>query len=240
MASHYKNIVILTGAGISAESGISTFRDSNGLWENHDVMEVASPQGFSANPSLVYRFYNERKKQLQSIEVKPNLAHEALVELQSKLPGNVTIVTQNVDDLHERSGSRDVIHMHGELLKSRCLKTEQIFKTLGDIDELSICECCQTPGNLRPHIVWFGEIPMFMNQIESLLHEADLFLSIGTSGQVYPASMFVQIAKLGNECKTVEVNVEETAVSWNFDEKVQGPAGETVPVIVENILKGHF
>lgn len=232
----YKHIVILTGAGISAESGISTFRDNGGLWENHELEEVASLHGFRRNPDLVYRFYNERRKQLLSSDIRPNRAHLALKELEETVSASVTIITQNVDDLHERAGSQNILHMHGELLKARCLKTESVFKTTGDIDATSICDCCKESGNLRPHIVWFGEIPFYMKEINDLLEEADLFLSIGTSGQVYPAAMFVQSAKLGSDCKTVEINLEKTPVSWNFDEKIYGKATDTVPDLALKLI----
>lgn len=235
-----ENIVILTGAGISAESGIATFRDKNGLWENHDVMEVASPDGFRRDPELVYRFYNERRAQLLSDEVQPNPAHFALAELEKSFSGNVTIVTQNVDDLHERGGSQNVLHMHGELLKIRCQRTRNIFEERGAIDASTLCECCNSEGNLRPHIVWFGEIPMYMDKIEILLKNADLFISIGTSGQVYPASMFVQIAKLGNDCRTIEANLETTQISWNFDKSIQGKAGDIIPDLVDQILNNKL
>lgn len=237
---HFKNIVILTGAGISAESGIATFRDKNGLWENHDVMEVASPDGFNRDPELVYRFYNERRKQLLSDEVQPNAAHFALAKLEKEFEGNVTIVTQNVDNLHERGGSENVLHMHGELLKVRCLKTRKVYEEKGSIDSNTSCQCCSEAGTLRPHIVWFGEVPMYMDKIEALLKDADLFISIGTSGQVYPASMFVQIAKLGNDCKTIEANLEATQISWNFDKSIQGMAGEVVPDLIKKILANNL
>ncbi|TNF04164.1 MAG: NAD-dependent deacylase [Deltaproteobacteria bacterium] len=236
----FKNIVILTGAGISAESGIATFRDKNGLWENHDVMEVASPDGFRRDPELVYRFYNERRKQLLSKEVIPNPAHEALARLEKEFQGKMTIITQNVDDLHERGGSQNVLHMHGELLKIRCQRTRKVFEEKGTINSQSICECCNLEGTLRPHIVWFGEVPMFMDKIENLLREADLFVSIGTSGQVYPASMFVQMAKLENDCVTIEANLEKTQISWNFDKSLLGKAGDIVPGLVDKILAGEL
>lgn len=236
----FKNIVILTGAGISAESGISTFRDENGLWENHDVMEVASPEGFKRDPDLVYRFYNERRAQLISDEVQPNSAHLALAELEKNFSGNLTIVTQNVDDLHERGGSENVIHMHGELLKVRCQRSLKIFDEKEAINTSTLCECCKSKGNLRPHIVWFGEIPLYMDKIENLLKSSDLFITIGTSGQVYPASMFVQIAKLETACRTIEVNLETTEISWNFDKKIQGKAGDIIPKLVAQILNNKL
>lgn len=230
-----KHIVILTGAGISAESGIKTFRDSNGLWENHDIMEVASPSGFDRDPELVHRFYNLRRKQLLSDEVHPNQAHLALAQLEKKFAGKLTIITQNVDNLHEVAGSTNVIHMHGELLKMKCMESGKSLLNKRDIHLDTPCPCCLKPGNLRPDIVWFGEYPKHMNQIQQELENCDLFVSIGTSGVVYPAAMFVQIAKSsGSHC--VEVNIEQTQVSDDFDFHLQGPASETVQNLVNLIL----
>ena len=231
-----KNIVILTGAGISAESGIKTFRDQNGLWEDHDIMEVASPQGFERNPELVYDFYNQRRKQLLSDDVVPNEGHFALVKLEREFSGTVTIITQNVDDLHERSGSKEVIHMHGELLKMRCKKSKKIFSIKSNFNQKSNCPCCLEEGNLRPHIVWFGEIPFSMGKIESLLLDCDLFISIGTSGHVYPAAMFVNLAKKDKECLTIEVNKEDTHISDDFDLLINGCATIELPKLINSIL----
>ena len=231
-----KHIVFLTGAGISAESGIKTFRDSNGLWEDHDILEVASPSGFDRNPELVHKFYNLRRAQLLSDEVHPNKAHNALARLEKEFDGKVTIITQNVDNLHEASGSENIIHMHGELIKMRCKETAKIYLKKGDIRHEDKCPCCFKIGNLRPHIVWFGEYPMHIDQIEKELESCDLFISIGTSGQVYPAAMFVNLVKL-NGTYTIEANIEETNVSENFDEHLVGPATEIVSNLVEEILK---
>lgn len=232
-----KHIVILTGAGISAESGIKTFRDSNGLWENHDVMDVASPQGFKRDPELVHRFYNERRKQLLSDEVHPNEAHIALAKLEKEYRGKVTIITQNVDNLHERAGSKEVLHMHGELLKMRCVDTKKVLSIKKDIGTHMPCPCCLVKGNLRPHIVWFGEYPLQMNKITQHLDNCDLFVSIGTSGHVYPAAMFVNMVKeKENEAITVEINLESTQVSDNFDYHIQGKATKSVNSFVQDIL----
>ena len=184
-----KKIVVLTGAGMSAESGINTFRDANGLWEAHDVMEVASPQGFSAKPELVLDFYNQRRRQL--LEVKPNKAHLALAGLEDNF--NVKIVTQNVDDLHERSGSMDVLHLHGELLKARSTKNEHlVFKCEEDI---FLGDVCEDGSQIRPHIVWFGEaVPMLEKAIE-ITEQADILVIIGTSMQVYPAASLVHYVR---------------------------------------------
>lgn len=235
------NIVILTGAGISAESGIQTFRASDGLWENHKIEDVATPEGFNANPDLVHAFYNKRRAQLLSDAVKENTAHLALGQLQASAH-NVTLVTQNIDDLHERGGATDVIHMHGELLKMRCKVTQQVFDidtAAADFDVDSRCECCQVAGNLRPHIVWFGEMPFAMERIEQALFNADLFVSIGTSGNVYPAAGFVQLAK-NVGAKTLEVNLEASAVNQYFDHHRYGKATELLPILVEDILSGKW
>ena len=204
----YKRIVILTGAGISAESGIRTFRDSNGLWENHDVQEVASPAGFARNPELVLRFYNQRRQQLLSDSVKENAAHKALARLEKEFSGELLLVTQNVDDLHERAGSQNLIHIHGELLKKRCIYSELASEVRTDLSVEDVCDCCSQAGTLRPHIVWFGEMPFGMERIQASLQECDLFISIGTSGAVYPAAGFVSVA---NQCgaDTVTLNLEE-------------------------------
>ena len=233
--ANYTSIVVLTGAGISAESGIKTFRASDGLWENHKVEEVATPEGFQANPELVQRFYNERRKQLLSPEIKPNAAHQALSELESKFPGKVLVVTQNIDNLHEQAGTQNLIHMHGELLKMRCEFTEQVFDIRGDIEYATLCPCCNKPGRLRPHIVWFGEMPMKMDQIYRALMACDLFLSIGTSGHVYPAAGFVQQAKEAG-AHTIEINLEPSVIESQFDEHLYGKAGETLPALVAELL----
>lgn len=231
-----QNIVILTGAGISAESGIKTFRDQNGLWEEHDIMEVASPQGFERDPDIVYRFYNQRRRQLLSDEVSPNSAHIALKELERKFKGKVNIITQNVDDLHERCGSKNVIHMHGELLKMRCVKSKKVFLIKNDFNIKTTCPCCLENANLRPHIVWFGEMPFLMGKIEQLLNECDLFISVGTSGNVYPAASFVNIATSSSKCLAIEVNKDGTEVSHNFDIHMTGQASVEIPKLVQSIL----
>jgi NAD-dependent deacetylase len=236
IAKNIKNIVVLTGAGISAESGIRTFRDQNGLWEDHDIMEVASPQGFERNPELVYKFYNQRRKQLLSDEVAPNEGHLALQRLEKEFSGSFTIVTQNVDDLHERCGSKNVIHMHGELLKMRCTKSKKVFSIKTNFNISTNCPCCLESGNLRPHIVWFGEMPFLMGKIEQLLLDCDLFISVGTSGHVYPAASFVNVAKSSKECLTIEVNKDETQVSHKFDHLINGCASIELPKLVDEIL----
>lgn len=224
--SSFNSIVVLTGAGVSAESGIKTFRDSNGLWENHRVEDVCTPEAFARNPELVQRFYNARRRQLV-VEAKPNPAHIALAEFERSFKGKFTLVTQNVDDLHERAGSRNLFHMHGELLKARCSSTGKVILWRDDITVGAPCPCCNRAGALRPHIVWFGEMPLYMDEIEEALAECDLFVSIGTSGQVYPAAGFVQVAR-NYGAHTVELNLEPSAGRSLFAERHYGPASETV------------
>jgi NAD-dependent deacetylase len=247
----YKNIVVLTGAGISAESGIATFRDSNGLWENHKVEDVASPAGFERDPELVHKFYNARRQQLLSDDVQPNAAHKSLAEFEKRHKGGFVIITQNVDDLHERAGSKNVLHMHGELFKKRCEACSEVSLCVSDISTESTCSKCSYTGNLRPHIVWFGEMPFDMEKCQKLLQLCDLFISIGTSGHVYPAAEFVNIAKNGigawppgdllageytkTAAKTVEINLQRTVNRLKFDEGFYGKATEEVPLFFESL-----
>lgn len=230
----YKNIVVLTGAGISAESGIKTFRSKDGLWEDHHIEDVATPEGFVRNPLLVQSFYNGLRKNLQS-GIFPNEGHKALARLEKELDGKVTIITQNIDNLHEKAGSQHVLHMHGELLKVRCSHSNQVLPWTKDITPEDKCHCCQMPSSLRPHIVWFGEMPLYMEQIQQALLAADLFISIGTSGAVYPAAGFVHEANL-NGAKTVEINLEPSALESEFEEKRYGKASVLVPQFVEELL----
>lgn len=237
MATTYNDIVILTGAGISAESGIKTFRDSNGLWENHSIEEVASPEGFSRNPELVYRFYNARRKQLYDDEtVTPNPAHEALATLEKNFSGSLTLITQNVDNLHERGGSHSVLHMHGRLDEMRCNHCGAIHSAPIAFDRETLCPSCNKKGHLRPNIVWFGEMPFHLDEAAKVLAECDLFLCIGTSGLVYPAAQFVSMT--GSECHRVEFNLNQTPSSSLFNQTIHGPAGTTVPDFVNNLLQG--
>ncbi|CAH0525970.1 NAD-dependent protein deacylase [Vibrio hippocampi] len=231
----YNNIVILTGAGISAESGIQTFRASDGLWEDHRIEDVATPEGFARDPDLVQAFYNQRRHKLQQVDIKPNQAHIALGELEQQFHGSVTIVTQNIDNLHEAGGSSNVIHMHGELLKARCSESGQVVDMTGDIHTGDLCHCCQIPSQLRPHIVWFGEMPLRMGEIYSAIEKADLFISIGTSGVVYPAAGFVHDAKL-HGAHTIEVNLEPSAIQSEFAEKRYGKASIEIPKLVQELL----
>ena len=228
-----KSIFILTGAGISAESGIQTFRGTDGLWEGHRLEDVASPGGFQRDPSMVYSFYNIRRAKIR--DATPNAAHSALAMLERDFPGTVTLVTQNIDDLHERAGSRQVIHMHGEAMKARCLKCQAISLCETTLDETNRCPACGTVGTLRPHIVWFGEIPLFLEEIDHALTQADLFVAIGTSGVVYPAAGFAELATR-HGIRTIEINPASTEISPHFDEHLRGPATEKVPAWVDGIL----
>ena len=228
MHQAYKSIVVLTGAGISAESGIRTFRAADGLWEDHRVEDVATPEGFVANPLMVHRFYNARRKHLLNSYIAPNCAHKALAEFERRHDGGFILVTQNIDDLHERAGSSQLIHMHGELLKQRCSRTGQVFPCLEETSTETVCLCCGEAGNVRPHVVWFGEMPLEMDAIYQALAKCDLFIAIGTSGNVYPAAGFVQVAKQAG-ARTVEFNLEPSAVTTLFAEQFLGPATETVP-----------
>jgi NAD-dependent deacetylase len=227
------SIVILTGAGISAESGLRTFRDANGLWENHRVEDVATPEAFHRNPALVYRFYNERRRSLPAAQ--PNAAHHALARLERAWPGDVLLVTQNVDDLHDRAGSVNLLHMHGELLKGRCLACRTVLDWPGDLDADSRCPACRH-GQVRPHIVWFGEMPLEMDRIYRALERCALFAAIGTSGHVYPAAGFVEAAAPG--ARTVELNLEPSLVADAFQEHRSGPATALVPAFVAEVLGG--
>ena len=230
-------IVILTGAGISAESGIRTFRASDGLWEDHRVEDVASPEGFRRDPALVYRFYNTRRRQLLGEDIKPNAAHDALARLEREFPGEVLVVTQNIDDLHERAGSKNLLHMHGELLKARCDNCGDIPSWREDFDDQSVCASCGTAGYLRPHVVWFGEMPLYMDEIAGALAACDVFAAIGTSGNVYPAAGFGEMVRMAG-AKTVEINLEPSVVKSSFDQGLYGPATEKVAEWVDALLRG--
>ena len=234
--SKIKNIVVLTGAGISAESGIRTFRDTGGLWEDHSIEDVATPQGYGANPALVLGFYNARRAQLST--VKPNQAHKALARLEKGLTaagGRLTIVTQNVDDLHERGGAQNIIHMHGELLSQWCRACNNKFKSAESFTVKSPCPKCEAIGKVRPDIVWFGEMPYLMDEIEAHIMDCDLFVSIGTSGAVYPAAGYVQVARQMQK-QTLEINLEPSEGSYHFHESRLGKAGELVPAWVDEVL----
>jgi NAD-dependent deacetylase len=227
------NIVILTGAGISSESGLATFRGADGLWEGHRVEDVATPQAFRRDPALVQAFYDARRAQLA--EVEPNAAHRALARLDSKWPGELLIVTQNVDDLHERAGARRLVHMHGELKSAWCLACDARSRWESELSSGPACPSCGERGGLRPDIVWFGEMPYAMDRIDDALRKADLFVSIGTSGAVYPAGGFVQTARYAG-AHALEINLEPSLGSIWFPETRTGPATKLVPEWVEEVL----
>jgi NAD-dependent deacetylase len=228
-----RNIVILTGAGVSAESGLATFRGPDGLWEGHRVEDVCTPEAFSRDPALVHDFYDARRAKLST--VKPNAAHDALARLDAGWRGELLLVTQNVDDLHERAGSKRLVHMHGELVRGWCLACNQRFAWSGPIGESASCPSCDGIGEVRPDIVWFGEMPYHMDRIEDALRNCDLFVSIGTSGAVYPAAGFVQTARYCG-ARTLEINLEPSLGSYMFDESRTGRAGDLVPRWVREVL----
>ncbi|WP_341504128.1 Sir2 family NAD+-dependent deacetylase [Gallaecimonas sp. GXIMD4217] len=230
---HYRKVVVLTGAGVSAESGIRTFRAQDGLWEQHRLEEVATPEAFAADPELVHRFYNARRAQLDQVE--PNAAHRALAKLEVA-SDDFLLITQNIDDLHERAGSKRLLHMHGELRKARCTRSGQLFTVSEPLGTDSHCTCCLPAAPLRPHVVWFGEMPLGLDRIYLALDQADLFLAVGTSGQVYPAAGFVEEARrAGAHC--IEVNVQDSAISPLFHEHCRGPAAELLPALVNRLIQ---
>lgn len=226
------NIVILTGAGVSAESGLATFRGPGGLWEGHRVEDVCTPEALAHDPELVHRFYDERRAALNRVE--PNAAHRALVLLEREWPGDVLLVTQNVDDLHERAGSTRLVHMHGELRSALCARCGERRPWAGPLPPGTPCPACAAPA-LRPDIVFFGEMPYHMDRIERALAAADLFVSIGTSGAVYPAAGFVRTAAY-HGARTLELNLERSAGSGWFDDTRLGSASELVPAWVDGLL----
>lgn len=228
-----RNLLILTGAGVSAESGVATFRGPDGLWEGHRVEDVATPEGFARDPELVQRFYDQRRARLK--EVEPNAAHRALARLDAEWPGELLIVTQNVDDLHERAGAKRLLHMHGELKSAWCLACDARTCWEDDLMDGPSCPACGVAGRMRPDIVWFGEIPYQMDRIERALMNADLFVSIGTSGAVYPAAGYVQTARYRG-ARTLEMNLEPSQGSYFFHESRIGRAGDLVPAWVEEML----
>lgn len=231
--ANVRNIVVLTGAGVSAESGLATFRGSDGLWEGHRVEDVATPEAFRRDPTLVHAFYDARRAALHTVE--PNAAHQALARLEAEWTGEFLLVTQNVDDLHERAGSERLIHMHGENKKGWCVACDRRFPWSGPMGTSASCPLCGAQGQVRPDIVWFGEMPYEMDRIEQALQRCDLFVSIGTSGAVYPAAGFVQTARYCG-AKTLEINLEPSLGSSLFDESRVGRAGELVPAWVDEVL----
>lgn len=235
MSRTYKSIVVLTGAGLSAESGLSTFRDPSGIWAKYDWREVATPQGFSKNPVMVHEFYNMRRQ--AHAGVKPNAAHLALGKLSREHP-EATIVTQNVDCLHEMADTKNLIHMHGEAMKALCAHCETRIPWTGDMSTETKCANCGRKGGMRPDVVWFGEMPYHMERIGRLLSRCDLFVSIGTSGHVYPAAGFVAAARQAG-AHTIELNLEPSQAASQFAAADYGLATEIVPAWVEKILSGR-
>lgn len=229
-------IVILTGAGISKESGLSTFRDADGLWARFKIEDVATPEAFARDPALVHDFYNARREGLMDPAVQPNAAHLALARLEREWPAEVLLVTQNIDDLHERAGSRNLIHMHGELLKARCRLCDAIHPWARAIAIDTQCPACGQSGGMRPHVVWFGEMPLMMDTIYESLGSCGLFVSIGTSGSVYPAAGFVEEVRQHGRAQTVEINLEPSDGANRFAHAIHGPATETVPRFVDEVL----
>ena len=227
-----KSIVILTGAGISAESGLGTFRDKDGLWTRYDLADVATPEGFARDPGLVHAFYNARRA--NAAAAQPNAAHRALARLEAAWPGPFRIITQNVDDLHERAGSRAVWHMHGRLNGALCAACGARWPAPATMAPTDPCPACGASA-IRPDVVWFGEYPYHMEDIWPVLRGADIFAAIGTSGTVYPAAAFAQdAARAGAHC--VELNAEPSAVAGDFEEWLTGPASRIVPDWVNRLL----
>ena len=225
-------VVVLTGAGISAESGVPTFRDADGLWEGHDPMTVATPEAFEDDPSHVHRFYDDRRAAMG--RVHPNAAHVALARLEAELGSDLYLVTQNVDDLHERGGSQRVHHMHGRLRAAWCTACDARHDWETTLVDRPPCPTCHSPA-LRPDVVWFGEMPYGMEAIDEALWACDLFVSIGTSGAVYPAAAFVHYA-IGNGTQTLELNLGESDSTSDFHQSRRGPATELVPAWVDEVL----
>ncbi len=231
----YDRIVVLTGAGLSAESGLSTFRDKDGVWSKYRLEDVATPEGFARDPDAVLAFYNERRK--SNADVKANAAHEALARLEQYHPGEVLTVTQNIDPLHEMAGTRRLIHMHGEILKALCAHCGAKEPWQEDLTTDLACQVCNQTGGMRPDVVWFGEMPYRMDEIYEALAACDLFISVGTSGTVYPAAGFVMEAR-GAGAHTVELNLEPSEGASLFAEAIHGPATKVVPAYVDKLLSG--
>lgn len=231
-----ETLVILTGAGVSAESGLGTFRDADGVWSKFDWRRLATPEGFAEDPEAVHAFYNARRQGL--VGAQPNAAHEALARLQAAWPGECLLVTQNIDDLHERGGAADVVHMHGELFKARCEDCAAVFSWRQDLSVSTPCPGCSLAGRVRPHVVWFGEMPFELERIHDALLRCGVFAAIGTSGAVYPAAGFVQEARIAG-ARTVELSLEPGEVSALFEERIYGPATQTVPAFAERLLSGR-
>lgn len=231
-------IVILTGAGISKESGLDTFRDADGIWSKVRLEDVATPEAFARDPDRVHAFYNMRRALNRTRTIAPNPAHAALAELEAHFPGEVLIITQNVDTLHEQAGSKNLLHMHGLHSKARCNFCAHVVDWTGDMSTNDVCAACGKAGGMRPHVVWFGEMPLEMERIGRALAQCDLFISIGTSGNVYPAAGFVAAIRRNGTAHTVELNLEPSAGASQFEESHYGPASRIVPAYVKGLLSG--
>ena len=232
-------IVVLTGAGISKESGIDTFRDADGLWSRVNLEDVATIEAWHRDKKKVLDFYNETRGLFRAANIAPNAAHTALARLETKYPGEVMIVTQNIDPLHEMAGSKNVVHMHGRDGEVRCMSCGTVFPSDADLSPESVCPNCRTVGELRPNIVWFGEDPMHLDRIYAALERCGLFMAVGTSGQVYPAAGFVLHVRRRARARTVELNLEPTDNQTLFQEQIYGPATRIVPPYVERVLAGE-
>lgn len=233
MREKYNKIVFLTGAGISAESGLATFRSENGLWNNHRVEDVATIEAYWRNQDYVHDFYNTMKPELW--DAKPNLGHLAITKLQQEYPAEVHIITQNIDTLHEKAKSKNIYHIHGQINQAVCMNCGYVLETWGDVSSETVCTNCGVMGMMKPNIVFFGENLLCMDKVEELLRKADLFVSVGTSGVVFPAASFVQTAKYYG-ADTIEFNLEPTSNNFYFDKHIMGKAGETLPIFVEELL----
>lgn len=237
LSSTRLDVVLLTGAGVSRESGLDTFRDTDGIWAKVNLDDVATPAGFARDPETVHQFYNSLRSRLLSDTIRPNAAHDALAKLEREWNGKVLLVTQNVDDLHERAGSINVTHMHGELLKARCVSCFRVSHCYENLGVTSRCAVCGLSGSMRPHVVWFGEMPMNIDEINQALYGCSLFIAVGTSGNVYPAAGFVELARTAR-AHTVELNLEPSKGASRFHENIYGPATRIVPKYVERLLRG--
>ena len=237
MAMNKPNVVVLTGAGISKESGLSTFRDLDGIWANVDINDVATPTAFYNNSENVHDFHNTLRSKVLSDSVKPNAAHYALAKLEETWPENIQVITQNIDNLHERAGTENLIHMHGEILKARCTYCGWIRSCWTGLDSNDLCASCEMEAFMRPHVVWFGETPLDMPRIYSALDECDIFVSIGTSANVFPAAEFISLVKKRKTVRTIEINLERSEKTDEFTDARHGLASELVPIFVEEILK---
>jgi NAD-dependent deacetylase len=229
----YERIVILTGAGLSKESGLSTFRDADGIWAKYNIEDVATPEAFARNPDSVLEFYNTRRR--ANAGVQPNAGHRALARLEAEFPGEVLTVTQNIDPLHEMAGTQRLIHMHGEIMKMLCNHCGTRASWENDLTTDLACAACAKTGGMRPDVVWFGEMPYRMEEIFAALGECDLFISVGTSGTVYPAAGFVTEARNAG-AHTVELNLEPSHGITAFAEAIHGPATQVVPAYIDQLL----